>query len=87
MSNKVSAFSRAVAQIRTAVRRRLRSNSTVSSVDVTTVAPSFRGAKRGAVIRTALRQLEEEGVIKSTDNTVYNPRIRHSVTVYRKAAR
>lgn len=84
MSNKTNAFERAVAQVRTAVRRRLRTKTTVSSVDVTPAAPHFRGAKRGAVIRTVFRQLEEEGVIKSTSDTVYNTRIRHSVTVYRR---
>lgn len=87
MANKTSAFERAVSQVRTAVRRRLRNNTTVSSVDVTSVAPSFRGAKRGAVIRTAFRHLEEEGVIRPTVDTVYNTRIRHSVTVYRRTAR
>jgi hypothetical protein len=87
MSNKASAFERAVTQLRTAVRRRLRNNSTISSVDVTSVAPSFRGSKRGAVVRAAFRQLEEEGVIKATPSTVYNSRIRHSVTVYKKTSR
>lgn len=87
MSTKISAFDRAVSQIRTAVRRRFRNNQTVSSVDVATVASSFRGAKRGAVIRTAFRQLEEEGVMRSTADTVYNSRIRHSVTVYKRTSR
>jgi hypothetical protein len=87
MTNKTSAFERAVSQVRTAVRRRLRNNTTISSVDVVSAAPSFRGARRGAVIRTAFRQLESEGVIRPTDETVYNARIRHSVTVYRRSGR
>jgi hypothetical protein len=87
MTTRLTAFDRAVSQVRTAVRRRLRNNTTVSSVDVSSAAPTFRGSRRGAVIRTAFRQLETEGVIKPTADTVYNARIRHSVTVYRRTAR
>ena len=87
MTSKISAFERAVSKVRTAVRRRLRNNLTISSVDVSAVAPDFKGSARGAVVRAAFRQLEEEGVIKSTTDTVYNSRIRHSVTVYRRTAR
>lgn len=87
MSIKSNAFTRAVSQVRTAVRRRLRNNTTVSSVDLVSTAPSFRGAKRGAVMRTALLQLEVEGVIRPIADTVYNTRTRHSVTVYRRSAR
>ena len=87
MSIRTNAFTRAVSLVRTAARRRLRNNPTLSAVDLTASAPSFRGAKRGAVIRTVFRQLEVEGVISPTTDTVYNPRIRHSVTVYRRVGR
>jgi ribosomal protein S19E (S16A) len=87
MTAKVSTFDKAVAKIRAAVKRRIRTRDTFSSVDLASVAPNFKGSQRGAVVRTALRQLETEGVISSTDDTVYNTRIRHRVTVYRRMSR
>lgn len=79
----VKNFETAVSQVRTAIRRRLRTRDTVSAFEFTDVATFVRGAKRGAVMSTAFRQLQEEGVIKLTKQTVYNTQTKHRVAVYR----
>ncbi len=86
MASKMSDFDRAVSQIKTAVRRRLRKNETVSSVDVAKIAPACSGGSRGAVVRAAFLDLTKEGVMTATSETVYNPRIRHRVAIYRRTA-
>ncbi len=84
MASKMSNFDRAVSQIRNAIKRRIRNNQTVSSLDVAKVAPTYTGGARGAVVRAAFLDLQKEGVITVTNESVYNPRIRHRVAVYRR---
>ena len=83
--SRTNTFEKAVSEIRSAARRRLRTQGSVSSVDLTNVATRVKGATRGAVMRTAFRQLETEGVMIRTKATVYNSRAKHSVTVYKRA--
>lgn len=85
MTNKTKNFDRAVSSIRSAARRRISRNGQVSAVDLASVAPSISGDIRGAAVREAFRQLEDEGVMRQTKDTVYNSSTRHRVTVYAAA--
>jgi ribosomal protein S25 len=87
MKSKVSTFDLAVSQVRAAIRRRLRRERTISALNIANVALSVKGARRGAVVRTAFRQLESEGVIEPTAEQAYNERNRHYVTVYSRKGR
>lgn len=83
MSN--TTFNGLVGRIKSEVRRRVsRGITEISAVDVTNVMRSrVSGAPRGAVVRRAFADLVDEGFLKATDYTEYNPDTHHSVTVYR----
>lgn len=81
-SNQSKSFERAISTIRTAARRRLARTGTVSAVDLIKAAPTVSGARRGAAVRAAFRQLENEEVMCKSEDTVRNVSTRHRVAVY-----
>lgn len=85
MTRTVSRFDRAVSEMRSAIRRKIRRSELTSALDVADVSPALKGSIRGAAVRKVFSQLETEGVIRVTDDVVYNNRTRNSVSVYRRA--
>ena len=80
--NRSNSFERAVSTIRSAARRKATSAGKVSAVDLQNIATSTRNSRRGAAVREAFRQLEDEKVLRRTRETVYNNSTRHRVAVY-----
>lgn len=77
-------FNGLVGRIKSEIRRRAARGATeVSAVDVSNVMRSrVTGTSRGAVVRRAFADLVNEGFLRVTDYTEYNPDTHHSVTVY-----
>jgi len=75
-------FPQAVSRFRKVILNRLEKLGEVSSVDLTDVVGSVRGSLRGAAVRRAFQALEEDGLLRETNNTVYNSKTRHRVSVY-----
>lgn len=82
-SRKTKAFQKAVSNIRSAARRRVRSKGMVSAVDLSNVASNIKGEIRGAAVRTAFNQLVAEDILQPSGLTVYNPNTHHRVAVYK----
>lgn len=81
-NKKTQAFEQAISSIRSAARRRLSRKGSVSAVDVSSAAPTVVGARRGAAVRAAFQQLENEEVMTKSEMTVINSATRHRVAVY-----
>lgn len=81
----MSTFNGVVGRIKSEIRRRLaRGVTEISAVDVSNVMRSrVTGSSRGAAVRRAFTDLVEDGTLRATSLTQYNPDTRHSVTVYR----
>lgn len=82
MENKNKVFDRAVSSLRSAALRRVRRTGNVSAVDVASVVPTLKGAGRGAAVREAFRRLEDEKIVRRSDDTVYHTATRHRVSIY-----
>jgi|AACY02.16.fsa_nt_gi hypothetical protein len=78
-------FNGLVGRIKSEIRRRAARGATeISAVDVANVMRSrVSGTSRGAVVRRAFSDLVDEGFLRATNQTEYNPDTHHSVTVYR----
>lgn len=82
MTKNNKKFDTAVSTIRSAIMRRVRSQGTVSSADIVSVARTLNGPERGAAVSTVFSQLVREDILRPTKKTVVNPETRHRVTVY-----
>lgn len=81
----MTTFNGTVGRIKSEIRRRLaRGALEISALDVVNVMRSrVTGSARGAAVRRAFADLVEDGTLRATRRTEYNPDTRHSVTIYR----
>lgn len=76
-------FTNVVNRVKSAARRRAKKAQTLSALDLSSLARTTHGERRGAVIRKVFADLIAEGLLVATSERRYNRDTRHNVTVYR----